>query len=300
MSFITQLLMQGTFGDPNWGDLSRMSWSGSTSAPTSDYYDIQSTDLGGQSATGFYFREDGSMFFTNDTNEVIRRFDLSTPFDLTTASYNKSLGQFSSWDNQGTGIYFKPDGSAVYMIGNEDEKLWYRPLTTNWTYMLTQGSPSSSSSLTSYDKRGLYFREDGKKFYFTANNQLNVNTTRNYIYEYTCNTPWFIWDTITHSGTFYQDFSHSNGDYEKFQSVDFSPDGTKVYVIRRDPNSANILMKYNLGTAWRVGTAQTPAQTLTLPTDLQDSLFVRLKKDGKSAFLMDQVTGGDVFRIGYS
>jgi len=166
--------------------------------------------------------------------------------------------------------------------------------------MLTQGSPSSSSSLTSYDKRGLYFREDGKKFYFTANNQLNVNTTRNYIYEYTCNTPWFIWDTITHSGTFYQDFSHSNGDYEKFQSVDFSPDGTKVYVIRRDPNSANILMKYNLGTAWRVGTAQTPAQTLTLPTDLQDSLFVRLKKDGKSAFLMDQVTGGDVFRIGYS
>jgi hypothetical protein len=59
-------------------------------------------------------------------------------------------------------------------------------------------------------------------------------------------------------------------------------------------------MKYNLGTAWRVATAQTPAQTLTLPTDLQDSLLVRLKKDGKSAFLMDQVTGGDVFRIGYS
>lgn len=300
MSFITQLLMQGTFGDPNWGNIGNMSWSGSTSAPTSDYYDIQSTDIGGQSPTNFYLREDGAMFLTVDTNESIRRWDLSTPFDLTTASYNKSLGSFQSRDNQGTGVFFKPDGQYVYMLGNEYNKVYRRYLTTAWTTMQTLGQPQASANLTSANKRGLYFRADGKKFYFTTNQQLNTTTTSNVIWEYTCNTAWSITDTITNSGSFSQQFSHSNAQYERYESVDFSPDGTKVYVVRSIPNSSNVLMKYNLGTAWRINTAQTPAQTLTLPTDLEDSLFVRLKKDGASAFLMDQVSNGNVFRIGYS
>lgn len=299
MSFITQLLMQGTFGDPNWGNIGNMSWSGSTSAPTSDYYDIQSTDIGGQSPTNFYLREDGEMFFTVDGNESIRRWDLSTPFDLTTASYNNSIGGFGSRDNQGTGVFFKPDGQYVYMIGNEYNKVYRRYLTTAWTTMQTLGNPQASENLTSTNKRGLYFRPDGKKFYFTTNQQINTTTTVNVIYAYTCNTAWSITD-ISSYGSFSQSFTHSNGEYERYESVDFSPDGTKVYVVRSVPNSANILMKYNLATAWKVNTAQTPAQTLTLPTDLEDSLFVRLKKDGASAFLMDAVSNGNVFRIGYS
>lgn len=300
MSFITHILMQGTFGDPNWGDLSKMSWSGSTSAPISDYYDIQSSDIGGYEPTGFYLREDGSMLFANDSNETIRRWDLSTPFNLTTASFGSTLGTLSSYDNQGTGIYFKPDGTVVYMIGNEDEKVYSRTLSSAWTTMVTSGSPGASSNLTSLNKRGLYFRSDGKKFYFTTNFQTNTNTTTNRIHQYECNTAWNITDIITDSGNFSQAFSHNNGAYERYESVDFSTDGTKVYVVRSVPSSPNILMKYNLTRAWDVTTAQTPAQTFTMPTALTDSLFVRLRKNGSSAFLVDSQNNGNIFRIGYS
>jgi sugar lactone lactonase YvrE len=300
MSFITHILMQGTFGDPNWGDLSKMSWSGSTSAPISDYYDIQSADIGSQIPTGFYLREDGNMLFTNDSNETIRRWDLSTSFNLTTASYNNSLGGFTSYDNQGTGIYFKPDGTSVYMIGNQNNKIYRRPLSSAWTTMVSSGNPDASSSLTSTNKRGLYFRSDGKKFYFTSNQQTNANTTVNVIYEYTCNTAWSITDTITSSGSFNQSFTHGNGAYERYESIDFSTDGTKVYVIRSVPSSPNILMKYNLANAWDITSAQTPAQTLSMPTALTNSLFVRLRKNGTSAFLVDAQNNGNIFRIGYS
>lgn len=300
MSFITQLLMQGTFGSPGWGNISDMSWSGSTTAPISDYYDILSADIGGQIPTAFYLRSDGTMFFTGDTNESVRRWDMSTPFDLTTASYYGSVGGIGGYDNSLAGVFFEPDGTNLFMIGNQNNKIYRRPMTSPWASQ-NNNSPESDS-VTSSSKSGLFFRPDGLRFYFTTTSIINTNTTSNRVYQYDCGGAWSV-NNVSSAGSTSQTFTHSNGQFEPFKSVDFSPDGTKMYVVREVPGANNVMMQYPLASAWNVTTAGT-ATSVTLPTDLASATNIRMKQDGTAAFLLDRVDNGsgygNVFRIGYS
>lgn len=300
MSFITQLLMQGTFGSPGWGNISDMSWSGSTTAPISDYYDILSADIGGQIPTAFYLRSDGTMFFTGDTNDYVRRWDMSTPFDLTTASYYGSVGGIAGYDNSLAGVFFEPDGTNLFMIGNQNNKIYRRPMTTPWTSQNT--NTPESDSVTSSSKSGLFFRPDGLRFYFTTTQITNTTTTINRVYQYDCGGAWSV-NSVSSAGSTSQTFTHSNGQYEPFKSVDFSPDGTKMYVVREVPGANNVMMQYPLANAWNVTTAGT-ATSVTLPTDLASATNIRMKQDGTAAFLLDRVDNGsgygNVFRIGYS
>ena len=300
MSFITQLLMQGTFGSPGWGNISDMSWSGSTTAPVSDYYDILSADIGGQIPSAFYLRSDGTMFFTGDTNEYVRRWDMSTPFDLTTASYYGSVGGIAGYDNSLAGVFFEPDGTNLFMIGNQNNKIYRRPMTTPWTSQ--NNNTPESDSVTSLAKSGLFFRADGLRFYFTTTSIINTNTTSNRVYQYDCGGAWSV-NSVSSAGSMSQTFTHSNGQYEPFKSVDFSPDGTKMYVVREVSSANNVMMQYPLASAWNVTTAGT-ATSVTLPTDLASATNMRMKQDGTAAFLLDRVNNGsgygNVFRIGYS
>jgi len=292
MSFATKFAMMTGFGDDYWGRLANLDWYGSTSSPVSNYYDIQSTDIGGQSPQGFYMRENGESFFTVDSNESVRRWDMSTPYDLTTASFNKSLGSFG---DSAAGVYFKPDGTRVFMIGNTNNKVYRRSLTTAWTTMQTLGQPTGSATITSMNKNGLFFRSNGLSLWFTATYNVNTNRTNNYVFEYSCGTAWDV-NSITQvrSKTFVFD-GFGNGQYEPFRSIDFKPDGTKMYIVR-ETASANVLMEYPLGSAWNISTAGTP-RTKTLPTDLQHCRSVRMKYDGTEAFLVDQQSNGNVFKL---
>lgn len=296
MSFITQLLMQGTFGSPGWGNISDMSWSGSTTAPISDYYDILSADIGGQIPSAFYLRSDGTMFFTGDTNEAVRRWDMSTPFDLTTASYYGAVGGIAGYDNLLAGVFFEPDGTNLFMIGNQNNKIYRRPMTTPWTSQ--NNNTPESDSVTSQSKSGLFFRADGLRFYFTTTQITNTTTTTNRVYQYDCGGAWSV-NNVSSAGSTSQTFTHSTGQYEPFKSVDFSPDGTKMYVVREVPGANNVMMQYPLANAWNVTTAGT-ATSVTLPNDLASATNIRMKQDGTAAFLLDRVTNGNVFRIGYS
>lgn len=292
MSFATKFAMMTGFGDDYWGRLANLDWYGSTTSPVSNYYDIQSTDIGGQSPAGFYMRENGESFFIVEGNEAVRRWDMSTPYDLTTASFNKSLGQFS---DSAAGLYFKPDGTRVFMLGNQNNKIFRRSLTTAWTTMQTLGQPTPSANLTSYNKNGLFFKPDGSSLWFTANYNVSTTQTRNIVFEYSCGTAWDVNDISQVRSENFNFSGFSNGDYEPFRSIDFKPDGTKMYIVR-ETASANVLMEYPLGSAWNISTAGTP-RTKTLPTDLQDCFYLRMKYNGTEAFLVDQQSNGHVFKL---
>lgn len=301
MSFITQLLMQGTFGSPGWGNISDMSWSGSTTAPISDYYDILSADLFGQIPTAFYLRPDGTMFFVGGGGQAgVRRWDMSTPFDLTTASYYGAVGSLPTNAGAPDGVFFEPDGTNLFMIGNGTNQIYRRPMTTPWTSQ--NNNTPESDSVSGSSKSGLFFRPDGLRFYFTTTTLVNANTTSNRVYQYDCGGAWSV-NSVSSAGSMSQTFTHSNGQYERFKSVDFSPDGTKMYVVREVPGANNVMMQYPLASAWNVTTAGT-ATSVTLPTDLASATNMRMKQDGTAAFLLDRVNNGsgygNVFRIGYS
>jgi len=71
---------------------------------------------------------DGTKMFIGSNNpQIIFQYNLSTAWDIGTASYSNI--QFSitglSDNNSVVGIYFNPDGSRLYKIGTSDDKVYF-------------------------------------------------------------------------------------------------------------------------------------------------------------------------------
>lgn len=119
--------------------------------------------------TGLYFRADGLKFYILDfSGDDINEYDMSTPFDITTAVLLQSTpvpGTVSGL----SGMCFKPDGKMVY----------FGDLGLDSIMRYTLSIPWDSSTLIFQDKfsvaaqegviRAMFIKEnDGKKLYVTG------------------------------------------------------------------------------------------------------------------------------------
>jgi len=69
------------------------------------------------SPEGLTFNSDGSrMYVIGDTNNSVYRFDLSTPYDLSTASYANERFSVRLQGDRTRKVQFSPDGSKMYML----------------------------------------------------------------------------------------------------------------------------------------------------------------------------------------
>ena len=83
-------------------------------------YDSVSFDVSAQDTTpfGIAFNNDGSkMYMMGDAGDSVHQYTLSTPFDLSTASYDSVSFDVSGQDTNPFGIAFNNDGSKMYMMG---------------------------------------------------------------------------------------------------------------------------------------------------------------------------------------
>jgi len=92
----------------------------STGSYASKSFDA-STQVG--NAQGLQFKSDGTMFYVLDsTTQKIFQYTMSTPYDVSTASYNSKFLDSSSQDSQPLGVYVNIDENRVYVAGagNDD------------------------------------------------------------------------------------------------------------------------------------------------------------------------------------
>ena len=197
---------------------------------TASYDSVSLTDFNvvGTSRNGssLFFHPDGTYIFivdqTNQTNLV--RLTLSTPWDLTTAGSkvtNSSLPSGKA-SNAAQAIFFKPDGSKMYLCENANSSTDVHGfnLSTNWDISSSSISNDSSFETTAQDNEieGLFLNTDGTEFYL-------VGYQNDKVYRYTMSTPYDI-----STSTFVDDFSVASQETQS-QALTFKPDGTKMYVV---------------------------------------------------------------------
>lgn len=123
-----------------------------------------------------FFTDDGLIMYTvgagNSTegsSDRVYRYNLSIAFDITTAVFTQS---FHVVENLPTGIFFKSDGTRMFILGAEDNSLSND--STMWEYPLTVPFDISSTTspietdITTHDTypRGLHFTPNGSKAFF--------------------------------------------------------------------------------------------------------------------------------------
>ena len=191
-----------------------MAWDITTAAYAS------TKDISAQDTTpfGLAFSPDGTkMFVVGYGTDSVYRYDLSTAWDITSATY-VSAKDVSAQDTTPLGLAFSGDGTKMFVMGNTTDSVYRYDLTTGWdvttaTYVSAKDASAQDTTLYS-----VAFSPDGTKMFVLGNGNKSV-------YRYDLTTAWDIT-----SATYVSLKSVSAQDTSPY-GVAFSGDGTKMFVL---------------------------------------------------------------------
>jgi len=208
---------------------------------------------------GLYFSPDGTrMYVIGESGDDVNQYSLSVAWDVTagSATYVQNFS-VSSEESSPTGIFFKPDGTKMYISGTGGDDVNEYSLSTAWDISTSSYVQNFSVAAQDNNFRGLYVREDGSKFYM-------VGASNDTIYEY----------TIGGFDLSLQDTGNSG--------IEFKPDGTKMYVTGTVGDEIN---EYSLSTAWDLDTASY-VQTFNVTAQEAAPTGVKFKTDGTKMYMI--------------
>lgn len=138
-------------------------------------------------STDVFFTSDGlTMYVLGDTANAVFQYTLSVAWDITTATYASKTFVFTTQDATPAGIWFKPDGLTMYMLGVTNDAIYQYTLSVAWD-VSTAAYANKSFSVATQETGGgqLCLSADGTKFWLIGN-------TGDDIGEYTIGTAWDI------------------------------------------------------------------------------------------------------------
>jgi hypothetical protein len=176
-------------------------------------------------------------------------------------SYNTSGVEIAFGEGHPRDLFFKPDGTRLFVIGNGQDDIESVDLPTAWDL----SSIESTATVTSVNLAGsanvggrgfegnlygMHVANDpndtstyGKKFFV-------VGDSTDEVQEYTCTTAWDL-STMSADATAVFDLRTDHG--TSVYSITFNDDGTIMYIGRA--GNPNTFSHYDLSTAWDLSTA---------------------------------------------
>lgn len=246
-------------------NLNSISWTGK--APHYKFNNVEGSSTHG-TTRGFFLKPDGTAIFTMGNDKRIRKHTMSTPFDISTASYDSmtSTGLYAS-SGYSKGLYFKPDGTRVFWIDKSDIR--YGDLSTAWD--LSTFSYQSGQNLSGWYTGGsggnaetvtFTFKPDGTKFYIAeSGSQIGGwtgSTSYSNILEFNLSTAWDInsYSYVQTNTTAFNGASH----YGYLNGISFSSSGDKLFYCS---GSNTYGFQCTLSTPWDISTAVNPGSFST-------------------------------------
>jgi len=140
------MYVNGTSGD----DVNQYTLSTAWDVSTATFVRLFSTASQDSSPQDVFFKPDGlSMYIMGQTNDTVFQYTLSSAFDISTASYASKSFSVTSQEGTPTGLWFKPDGTVMYVIGTTNDTVFQYTLGTAWD--VSTASYASISFVVSQD-----------------------------------------------------------------------------------------------------------------------------------------------------
>jgi len=172
---------------------------------------------------GFTMKPDGTRIFAcGYGNDRVYQWNLSTAFDLTTCSFD-SYGSLNYESNPvPRGIEFKSDGTKMYLVDSNYDKIYEVSLSNAWDVTSGTLSNTANFSVSAQESApvGIRFRPDGRSFYL-------IGQSGNDLTEYRLTT---AWDLSTASAFTTLDLGAINDHF----GFSWNTDGTQLVVCNGD------------------------------------------------------------------
>jgi len=250
----TKMYVVGTTGD----DVNEYDLSTAWDATTAVFLQNFSVAAQETAPRGLFFKPDGTkMYITGQTGDDVNEYDLSTAWDVSSASYSQNFS-VAAQEPSPSGLFFKPDGTKMYVGGSIGGDILEYSLSTAWDISTASYSQNFIVTAQEANPGGVFFKPDGTKMYVAGGNS-------DIIAEYSLSTAWDISSSS---------FSYSLNVYAQEQDVQgvfFKPDGTNMYIIGTNKDS---VFQYDLSTAWDLSTAD-PVRDPEKYFDLSTASFLQ-------------------------
>ena len=188
-------------------------------------------------------------------------------------------GSFStlSQDISTSGVFFRPDGSAMYVAGYAGDSVYQYGLSAGWDVTTATLTTSFSVAAKETIPIGLFFKNDGTRMYVTGNNSDSVH-------QYDLPSAWEV-DGAS--------FSQTAPLASTPTGVYISPDGMKLFSVHSDFSSS--VREYGLASPWDIGTA---SFVRSVAIDANVPHGISFKPDGSKMFCGE--FSGEVHEYGIS
>lgn len=207
---------------------------------------------GETSPTGIFFKPDGTqVFYTGSSGDNIRRAILPTPWSLVGASSTTVVIPAStitsitgSSEATPTGLFIRPDGKKVYLLGSVLDRVFQLTLDTGWDFNTINLGLSTSYIFNTVETgpTGLKFSPDGSRMYICGNTSaynenLGITTGEDRVHGFTLTTPWEVATAVYNNETFLisEDILPTDIEFNSFRN--------KMYILG-DTNDK--IYEYNL------------------------------------------------------
>ena len=232
----TKVYVMGATSDRVYQYNLTTAWDVSTAAYSNNSFLVTSQDATPQ---GIFFKSDGLAFYmVGTTTDTVYQYTLSTAWDISTASYASKSKAVGTEETLPRALFFKPDGTKMYVIGQTGDDVNEYELSTAWD-VSTASFVRVSAAVGEANPTGLWFKDDGTVMYVTGSSNDTVR-------EFTLSTAWNV-STISFSRSLSVGFETAP------TGVTFKDDGTEMYISGQ---TNDCVYKIQLGTAWDTGTAK--------------------------------------------
>ena len=194
------------------------------------------------------------MYITGINADEILQYNLTTAFDITSATLEKSVA-IGARESTPQDVKFNSDGTVIFILGTGGNGIDRWSLSTPYDIGSITVADTTFTSIGG-DPRGLAFNNDGTKMFV-----LNQTNTR--VEEYNLSTPYNP-DTKTLTNTL------TNATSSNFhQGLGFNADGSKMFVVKAKGGSSdadNKIDEYALSTAFDISSSSATLTGTFSPT----------------------------------
>ncbi len=240
--------------------------------------------------TGMALSSDGTkMFVVGPTNDRVFQYTLSTPWIVSTASYDSINLLITSQENAPNDVTFSADGTKMYILGQTTDTVYQYTLPTPWSlvgasYSLINVSVTARDAIPT----SVAFSSDGTKMFI-------IGTTNDTVYQYTLPTPWVL------TGASYDSISFSVAAQESPtptptsglpNGLAFSSNGMKMFIVGATNDT---VYQYTLPTPWSLTGASYDLVSLSVATQEINPHGLVFSSDGTKMYIIGQ-TADTVFQ----
>lgn len=252
------------------------------------YYSGKSKSISAQtnSSPEIFFKPDGLTLYAQGGGETkVFQYTLSVAWDISTASYASLFFNTGSQDNNPNGMFFKSDGTTMYILGQQFSKIFQYTLSTPWD-VSTASYASKFVSVSGVDSTvgGMFISPDGVYLYYFGRNN-------NDFIQYIMTTPWDISTAVYTDMTLNTTFDEPNG-----WGLTLSADGTKIY--HSSASATSIIYEYSLihPTTFDLSLASYNIQGFDPTFNSSSTLGIAFSTDGKKMYTTDDGANKTVYQ----